>query len=333
MMETLEREELCFPQLNNSCRKPLKRHAENTFLYILLSCIAVITVTFNLLVIIAVFHFRKLQTPTNLLLLSLAVSDFLVGLLLMPIQITEIGGCLVFGSFGCAMFNYASYIITSASVGNMVLISVDRYVAICQPLSYPMKVTRRRVQVCICLCWGSSVFYNGMILKENIEDPEKHNPCYGECIYLIDLLPGALDTILTFIAPVTIIIVLYMRVFLVAVSQARAMRSQITAITMKGSVCITAKKSEKKAATALGGVVIVFLFSFCPYFCLSLIGENIENEAESILGTWLLYINSCINPIIYALFYPWFRKSVKLILTLNILRHKSCDINPVDRGF
>ncbi|XP_038157351.1 trace amine-associated receptor 13c-like [Cyprinodon tularosa] len=330
-METLNGEELCFPQLNNSCKKQVKHHVENTLLYILLSCISLITVTFNLLVIIAVSYFRKLQTPTNLLLLSLAVSDFLVGLLLMPIQVTEIGGCWLLGSFGCGMFNYTAYIITSASVGNMVLISVDRYVAICQPLSYPMKVTRRRVQVCICLCWGSSVFYNGIILKDNIEYPDKHNSCYGECVFFIELLPGALDVILTFIAPITVIIVLYIRVFVVAVSQARAMRSHITAFTTQGLVRLTAKKSERKAATALGVVVIVFLLCFCPFFCHSLLGENIEHD-EIVFGIWLHSFSSSINPIIYSLFYPWFRNSVKLILTLQILLPNSSYINPMDKN-
>ncbi|XP_038157349.1 trace amine-associated receptor 13c-like [Cyprinodon tularosa] len=331
MMET-DREELCFPQINNSCRKQQRHHAGNISLFILLPCISFITVTLNLLVIIAVSHFRQLHTPTNLFLLSLAVSDFLVGLLLMPIQITTIGGCWILGSFGCGMVKYTAQIITSASVGNMVLISVDRYVAICEPLSYPIKVTTLRVQVCICLCWGSSVFYNGLILKENIEYPEKYSSCYGECISYIDLLQGAFDVILTFIAPITVIIVLYIRVFVVAVSQARAMRSHITAVTMKGSIRITAKKSERKAATALGVVVIVFLFCFCPYFCYSLIGENKQTDAESFWGIWLLYINSCINPIIYVFFYPWFRKSVKLTVTLQILQPHSCHVNPLDRS-
>uniref|UniRef100_A0A3Q2Q4H4 Trace amine-associated receptor 13c-like n=1 Tax=Fundulus heteroclitus TaxID=8078 RepID=A0A3Q2Q4H4_FUNHE len=329
MMGAPNGEELCFPELNNSCRKPLQHHAENTLLYILLSCISLLTVIFNLLVIISVSHFRQLHTPTNLFLLSLAVSDFLVGLLLMPIRIIQTGGCWVLGDFMCGMLTYTSFIITSASVGNIVLISVDRYVAICDPLSYPIKVTPRRVQVSIILCWGSSMFYNGLMVKESIKYPDKYNSCYGECVFFIDLLPGTFDVMLTFIGPITVIIVLYMRVFVVAVSQARAMRSQTAACNQQGS---TAKKSERKAATALGVVVIVFLSCFCPYFCYSLIGENIETDAETYFGIWLLYINSCINPIIYALFYPWFRKSVKLILTLQILKPNTRDSNPLDRN-
>uniref|UniRef100_A0A673B347 Trace amine-associated receptor 13c-like n=1 Tax=Sphaeramia orbicularis TaxID=375764 RepID=A0A673B347_9TELE len=328
-METLEGGEFCFPQLLNiSCRKPVQHHAETVFLYILLSSISLLTVTLNLLVVISISHFRQLHTSTNLLLLSLAVSDFLVGFVLMPIQILLIGGCWVLGSFVCGLFYYASFILTSASVGNMVLISVDRYVAICDPLQYPTKVTPRRVRVCVCLCWAFSVFYNGLILNDFLKHPDRYNSCYGECIVVIDPITGAVDVVLTFIGPITVIVVLYMRVFVVAVSQARTMRSHIASVTHQHSQTVTALKSEVKAARTLGVVIVVFLICFCPYFYPSLAGQDISTSmAFSVFGLWLLYFNSCLNPVIYAFCYPWFRKSIKHIVTLKILQPDSKDTN------
>ncbi|XP_067372966.1 trace amine-associated receptor 13c-like [Channa argus] len=328
-MEPLQGAELCFPLLLNiSCRKPLQHHAETTVIYIVLSCISVITVALNLLVIISISHFRQLHTPTNLLLLSLAVSDFLVGLLLMPVRIHLLEGCWFLGSLICGLFYYASFALTSASVGNMVLISADRYVAICDPLCYSTKVTSKRVKLCICLCWACSVFYNGVILNEFLLYPDTYNSCYGECVVIINFITGAVDVILTFIGPITVIIVLYMRVFVVAVSQARAMRSHIAAVSLQGSVGGISKKSERKAAKTLGVVVVVFLICFCPYFYPSLAGQDMSTSvAFSVFGVWLLYCNSCLNPLIYAFFYPWFRKSIKRILTLQILEHDSCDAN------
>ncbi|KAF3694463.1 Trace amine-associated receptor 13c [Channa argus] len=328
-MDSLEEAELCFPQLiNTSCKKPMRHRAETMFIYIVFSCISVVTVLLNLLVIISISHFRQLQTPTNLLLLSLAVSDFLVGLLLMPVRIYHIGSCWLWGSSMCALFRYTSFIITSSSVGNMVLISVDRYVAIIDPLCYTTKVTPKRVKFCVCLCWAGCIFYNGVILHDFLKHPETYYSCHGECGNVLTFVSGAVDVVFTFIGPITVIIVLYMRVFVVAVSQARAMRSHIAAVSLQGSVGGIATKSERKAAKTLGVVIIVFLMCFCPYFYPSLVNQDTSaTVAFSVFGLWLLYCNSCLNPLIYAYFYPWFRKSVKLIVTLQILQLDSCDAN------
>uniref|UniRef100_A0A673AZ89 G-protein coupled receptors family 1 profile domain-containing protein n=1 Tax=Sphaeramia orbicularis TaxID=375764 RepID=A0A673AZ89_9TELE len=326
-METLEGGEFCFPQLLNiSCRKPVQHHAETVFLYILLSSISLLTVTLNLLVVISISHFRQLHTSTNLLLLSLAVSDFLVGFVLMPIQILFIGGCWVLGSFVCGLFYYASFILTSASVGNMVLISVDRYVAICDPLQYPTKVTPRRVRVCVCLCWAFSVFYNGLI--DFLKYPEKYSSCYGECLVVVNSPEAAVDLVVTFLGPFLIITVLYMRVFVVAVTQARAMRSRVASVPQQRSGTVIAKKSELKAARTLGVVVLAFLLCSCPYYCFTVAADyNLPGSSTGAAELWLLYFNSCLNPVIYALCYPWFRRSIKHILTLQILQPGSREAN------
>ncbi|XP_071398133.1 trace amine-associated receptor 13c-like [Centroberyx affinis] len=327
MMETLEGGELCFPQLlNTSCRKPMRPHSEVMLLFIMMSSISLLTVSLNLLVIISISHYRQLHTPTNLLLLSLAVSDLLVGLLLMPAEIMLIESCWFLGDFMCSLRLVVGFIISSVSVGNMVLISVDRYVAICDPLRYPTKITQRRAKIFVCLCWVCSVFYNSLILNDHLTQPGRYNSCYGECVVIYNYIAGAVDLVVTFIAPITVIILLYMRVFVVAVSQARAMRSHIVAVTLQRSVTVTAKKSEMKAARTLGILVVVFLMCFCPYYCLFLAGQDTEINGLYFM-VWLLYFNSCLNPLIYAFFYPWFRKSINLIIRLQILQPDSCEAN------
>ncbi|XP_078142275.1 trace amine-associated receptor 13c-like [Centroberyx gerrardi] len=263
----------------------------------------------------------QLHTPTNLLLLSLAVSDFLAGLL-MPNEMFYTEACWFLGDFMCALSFFVVFTIISVSVGNVVLISVDRYVAICDPLCYPTKVTQGRVKICVCLCWVCSAFYSSLILNDHLREPGRYNSCVGECVVVVNYIAGAVDLVFTIIGPITVIVVLYMRVFVVAVSQARAMRSHTVAVTLQCSVTVTAKKSERKAARTLGIVIAVFLICFCPYYCVSSRGQ--ENMA---LLVFLIYINSCLNPVIYVFFYPWFRKSIKLIVTLQILQPDSCEAN------
>ncbi|XP_028297930.1 trace amine-associated receptor 3-like [Gouania willdenowi] len=92
-MSTPDEAELCYPHLgNSSCRRIVRSHSVSVLLHIILSSISVLTVTLNLLVIISISHFRKLHTPTNFLLLSLAVSDFSVGFVWV-FMILLIDGC------------------------------------------------------------------------------------------------------------------------------------------------------------------------------------------------------------------------------------------------
>ncbi|XP_026151909.1 trace amine-associated receptor 13c-like [Mastacembelus armatus] len=324
-MEVEDGAELCFPQLNSSCRKPTFHGNYVLFLHIGLFSVSVLTVALNLLIIISISYFRQLHTNTNTLLLSLAVSDFLVGLVLMPGETLRHTDCWFLGDLMCSLYKYVSFIIATTSVENMVLISADRYVAICDPLHYPTRVTDRRVKLCVCLCWLGSVFYYSLFFKDELTEPGRYNSCYGQCVFVISYIAGVVDLVLTFIAPVTVIIVLYMRVFVVAVSQARAMRSHITAVTLQRSVTTT--KSELKAARTLGVVVVVFLMCFCPYYCVSLAGDTSVSGSSAAFVLYLYYFNSCLNPLIYALLYPWFRKTVKLIVTLKILQPGSREAN------
>ncbi|XP_005475358.4 trace amine-associated receptor 13c-like [Oreochromis niloticus] len=327
-MGTQEKSELCFPQLfNMSCKKPAIARSKAVFLHIVLSSVSFLTVALNLLVIISVSHFRQLHTPTNILLLSLAVSDFLVGLLLSPAEILRSTACWFLGQLTCLMYIFVSLTVTSASVGIMVLISADRYVAICDPLNYPIRITDRRVQLCVCLCWLCSIAFSCFLVRDDLHQTRKQNSCYGKCVVVVQYIAGVVDLILTFIVPVSVIIVLYMRVFVVAVSQARAMRSHVTAVTSHLPVTLT-KKSELKAARTLGVLVLVFLMCFCPYYCVSLVGEEFINSSSASFVAYLFGLNSCLNPLIYAMFYPWFRKAVKLVVTLQILQPGSCETAP-----
>ncbi|XP_061649641.1 trace amine-associated receptor 7e-like [Phyllopteryx taeniolatus] len=320
-METEDQSELCFPQLANiSCGKPSSGWSEGVFLTVLLYFSCVLTVLLNLLVITSISHFRRLHTPTNFLLLSLAVSDLLVGLLVWPGEIYLRKSCWTHGDIPCSVYNFVSFTVTSTSVGNMVLISADRYVAICNPLHYNVRVTVRRIQLCVCLCWFSSLLLSSILIKDDLVHPGMYTSCYGECVIHIDYTAAVFDLIMTFILPLSIIITLYMKVFVVAVSQARAMRSRVTCGKRRPSFPMRAKKSELKSARTLGVVVLVFLMCFCPYYCVTLAGDSLPS-ASHVLN--LYYMNSCLNPLIYVWLYPWFRRAVKHIVTLHILQPAS----------
>ncbi|KAM9709752.1 trace amine-associated receptor 13c-like isoform 3-T3 [Menidia menidia] len=121
---TMEEAELCFPQLNTSCRTLQRPQSEVIMTLVALSSISLVTAILNLLVIISISHFRQLQTPTNLLLLSLSVSDFLVSLILI-FQMMLMDSCMFLSEIICHLYEYLAYIVTSASIGTMTLVLKD----------------------------------------------------------------------------------------------------------------------------------------------------------------------------------------------------------------
>ncbi|XP_057695341.1 trace amine-associated receptor 13c-like [Corythoichthys intestinalis] len=318
--------DLCFPQLGNISCKKLTYDGSLSFLFfrVFLSIVCVLTVLLNLLVIISVSHFRQLYTPTNILLLSLAISDVLVGLVAMPLMIIMSTACWFFGPMACVLWNYLTFICQSASVGNMVLISADRFLAICYPLHYTVKVTVKKIQLCVCLCWSASVIFCTISLKDNLADPELFHTCIGECFSSFGVIGGILDFIVNFFLPLSIIVTLNMRVFVVVVYQVRAMRSLNKRV--QHSAPFRAKKSELKAANTLGVLVLVFLLCFCPFYIVPLLVREHKNSSSVVDYVYYLYnLNSCVNPLIYAAFYPWFRRAIKHIVTLHIFQPGSCD--------
>ncbi|XP_055086733.1 trace amine-associated receptor 7e-like [Periophthalmus magnuspinnatus] len=316
-MET-EEAELCFPHLHNSsCRKPLKHTSETYITLMLYTLMTIAIILLNLLVIVSIAHFRQLHSASNFILLSLAVSDFLVGLVVSPFVNYIMIACWYFGEILCAFFYVVTCIVLCASVGTIVLISIDRYIAISDPLRYSTKMNSKTVNISISICWMNALLYSVFVMFENWLNLGAYKSCHGECV--ISFLKEV-DLIWAFVLPIAIIIILYFQVFLVVVSQSRAMRSHVAAVNYKNT-----KKSETKAAKNLGLVVLVYVLCYCPYYCVAYSDTLAIASPVQTFIFFLLFINSALNPLIYTMIYPWFRKSIKLIVTLQILRSGSRD--------
>ncbi|XP_067255214.1 trace amine-associated receptor 13c-like [Chanodichthys erythropterus] len=310
----------CFPAINSSCIKGMRPRYEYNIMYVFVSLLSAWTVFLNLLVIISISHFKKLHTPTNLIILSLAVADLLMGLA-MPIDATRlIETCWYFGDTLCGLFIIILGLLFSASLSNLVLIAVDRYVAVCHPLLYPQKITTTKTLASICLSWVCFSTYNTSIVINNryLDTSVRTDMCYGGCSVMMGFAWTVSDMILSFIFPCTLIITLYLRIFYVVHQQVKVINSQ------KGGKCVmegsVRRKSERKAALTLGIIVTVYLLCFIPYYICSI---SVTSSTTINILTWVLYANSGLNPLVYALFYPWFKKTVKHILTLKIFQPAS----------
>ncbi|CAO2628259.1 Trace amine-associated receptor 9 [Lemmus lemmus] len=320
--------ELCYENVNGSCIKSAYSPGPRAILYAVLGLGALLAVFGNLLVIIAILHFKQLHTPTNFLVASLACADFLVGLTVMPFStVRSVESCWYFGESYCKFHTCFDTSFCFASLFHLCCISIDRYIAVTDPLSYPTKFTVSVSGVCIALSWFFSVTYSFSIFytganEEGIQELVVALTCVGGCQAPLNQ-NWVLLCFLLFFLPTIVMVFLYGRIFLVAKHQARKIENSDS---YKDRVA----RRERKAAKTLGIAVAAFLLSWLPYFIDSIIdaflGFITPTYVYEIL-VWIAYYNSAMNPLIYAFFYPWFRKAIKLIVTGRILRENSSATN------
>ncbi|KAL9887483.1 5-hydroxytryptamine receptor 2B isoform 2-T12 [Glossina fuscipes fuscipes] len=125
----------------------------------LLALILVIgTAAGNILVCLAIAWERRLQNVTNYFLMSLAITDLMVAILVMPLGIlTLVKGYFPLGSEHCLTWICLDVLFCTASIMHLCTISVDRYLSLRYPMRFGRNKTRRRVTLKIVFVWLLSI--------------------------------------------------------------------------------------------------------------------------------------------------------------------------------
>ncbi|XP_060947926.1 trace amine-associated receptor 1-like [Limanda limanda] len=255
--------------------------------YIFLGSLSIATICGNLLVIISIGYFQQLHTPTNYLILSLAVADLLVGVLVFPFSM--------------------AFTVTSCLVHENVFY---RYYAVCQPLTYRSKINVRVAVIMILVSWGISVLIGVIIIFAG----SSQGTCEELCsVYVV--IANTMGPVFSFYLPAIIILSIYFKIFLVAQKQLSSIQST------KSEAAVS--KMERKATKTLATVMGVFLLCLTPFFlCIVFQPLAYYPPPVPVIETlnWLTLSNSMLNPLIYAFFYSWFRSAFKIIISGKIFR-------------
>lgn len=121
---------------------------------VIVTILMIIIVVGNMLVIIAIATEKALKNIQNWFIASLAVADFFLGLVIMPFSLAnELMGYWVFGSWWCDIHSAADVLLSTASIMNLCLISLDRYWSITQAVEYLKTRTPARAAIMITAVW------------------------------------------------------------------------------------------------------------------------------------------------------------------------------------
>ncbi|XP_074046356.1 trace amine-associated receptor 7a-like [Macrotis lagotis] len=328
--------QFCFENINGSCIKTSYSPGPRVMLYLVFSSGAVLAVLGNLFVMISILHFKQLHSPANFLIASLACADFLVGVTVMPFSmVRSVESCWYFGESYCKFHTSFDGSFCYCSIFHLCFISIDRYIAVTDPLVYPTKFTLSVSGLCILFSWilaitfSFSLFFSGAN-DDGLDELVSALTCVGGCQMAVNQAWVLIDFLLFFI-PTLVMIILYCKIFLVAKQQARKIESMSSKTeSFLESYNARVSKRERKAAKTLGIAVIAFMISWFPYFIESIIDAFLGFITPTYIYEiliWFAYYNSAMNPLIYAFFYPWFRRAIKLIVTGKVFRGHSSTID------
>lgn len=218
---------------------------------VVLTLIILLTIVGNILVILSVFTYKPLRIVQNFFIVSLAVADLTVALLVLPLNVAySILGKWEFGIGFCKMWLTCDVLCCTSSILNLCAIALDRYWAITDPINYAQKRTVERVLLLIAGVWILSLVISSPPLigwNDWPEDFSRDTPCQlvsnkGYVIY---------SSLGSFFIPLVIMTIVYLEIYLATKRRLRerARASKVNAMAVNS----TTYANNKTGSGAQGG--------------------------------------------------------------------------------
>uniref|UniRef100_A0A8C6TP86 Histamine H2 receptor n=1 Tax=Neogobius melanostomus TaxID=47308 RepID=A0A8C6TP86_9GOBI len=292
----------------------------NVALAVTLCLLIALTVWGNVLVCLAVCTHRRLRCLTNCFIVSLAVTDLLLGVLVLPFSaLLQLSNDWPFGPVFCNFYISMDVMLCTASILTLLAISIDRYLAVTLPLRYTSMVLPWKVAVAMISVWTVSLAVsflpiqmgwntvNGTVQNQGPHASER------SCRFELNRPYVLTDSLLTFYLPLIAMCWTYLKILRIARSQAKritsSLVSNVTAVTLR----------EHKATVTLAAVIGAFVVCWLPYFIMfTVLGLKEHPDPNTVpeypIVLWLGYANSALNPFLYGALNRDFRSAYSHIL-------------------
>ena len=290
------------------------------------TCIRIIsaipTFLLNAIIIFVVATRRRLQTNTNILLACLAGTDLLTALVAQPISIVvDIKRIRDIGPF-CTLekvFVLASSMLSFATTSHLVLISVDRYIAIKHSLRYQDIVTKQRLVFGVFLAWAVTVVLTAQEIAHAVTDSDT-------------LYTKVKDVIVTFITVLCITVIIYTNCYIFSETRRQKKRIQTEQVTYEEAKRM---KKDRKAANTLLIILAALALTYLPMTVgvLVMVSQNMTKPRVMILlwswGSTCFMLGSLFNPVIYCWRIKKLRRAFLEILHFRQLENRSANIEMI----
>ena len=265
---------------------------------------APIIVLGNLLVLLAVWKdpLKKLRSsPSNFILVSMALADLSVGLVVCPI--TAYWGWVIFekgtSPFDLSVIFAINVFSVNVSFGHMFLLTVDRLFAVVKPLQYRVIITNKRAVIGSCVCWIYFLAFGCSFLM--LRD---YFAIMG-AVYNVQLL-----SILVSMLIIYTVITIRLR---------RYSKTRMNKPIHSPNSLLVILQREKRLFKAITIVICAFLICYMPWFIVQLLIYLCKpcHPHLALLMIFfgfsgsLTYANSGLNPMLYSWRLPRYRETFK----------------------
>ncbi|XP_055080471.1 opsin 4xb [Periophthalmus magnuspinnatus] len=278
--------------------------------------IGALGITGNALVMYAFYSNKKLRNLPNYFIMNLAVSDFLMAFTQSPIFfINSLYKEWVFGETGCKLYAFCGALFGITSMVNLLAISMDRYLVITRPLRSPGWSSRRRTAVAIALVWLYSLAWSlAPLLGWSSYIPEGlMTSCTWD--YVTYSVSNRSYTMMlccfVFFIPLAIIFYCYLHMFWAIRKTSREVERLGTQVRKSTLIKQKSIRSEWKLAKIAFVVIVVYVLSWSPYACVTMISwaghANILTPYSKAVPAIIAKASTIYNPFIYAIIHNKYR--------------------------
>ena len=269
--------------------QPARRENEYLRSWYTVNCVlnAFLTISAIILNSVTIQALRKtssLPKPLKTLLLSLAVSDLGVGLLVEPFYFALLVKWLQGDNSTeatCSSFLSSSYLFSAASFSGVMGLSVDRFLAVHLHLRYQELVTHKRIVVGVISVWTFSAFLSLF-----------HYWVSRNIFYVFIVIFGVVYLIFS--------AMLYSKIYFAV----RRHKIQVHALQVAQSDQLANAVRLRKSAVGVFYVYLVLLLCYLPKICsfavILISGFSPGVKVFFSFSTTFLFLNSSLNPLIYC---------------------------------
>nr|QWV42615.1 long wavelength sensitive opsin 1 [Nitops pallipennis] len=286
----------------------------------MIAVLAFISIMGNGMVIYIFSTTKSLRTPSNLLVVNLAFSDFcMMATMSFPMIINCYNETWVWGPLFCAVYGMFGSLFGCVSIWTMACIALDRYNVIVKGLS-AKPFTNKAAFLWIFLVWLTSVGWTiAPIFGWSRYVPEGNMATCGTDYLSRDWLTRSYLIAYGFFCyflPLFVIIYGYFFIVQAVAAHEKSMREQakkMNVASLRSSEAQQTSAECKLAKIALMTIALWF-FAWTPYLIVNfwgIFGPMNMSPLTTIWSSLFAKANACYNPIVYGISHPKYRQALE----------------------